>query len=503
LFRTLYSRLSATLLLLFSFIGVLFILLTLFTTRGHLREMNQKLNRALAGHIAAEIPLLRDGRVNEAALHEVFHMLMAVNPGIEVYLLDPQGTILSYSAPPGRVKRTQVSLAPIRRFLEGIEPFPILGDDPRDPERRKVFSVAPIPEKGVPEGYLYVILGGEEYDSVSRMLQASYIAKLTVWAVGGGVLFLLLAGLFLFYRLTYRHRRLAAAVESFQRSGFSNYPEVPDRFDAGKGDEIARLGATFAQMAERIVGQIKELRDADTMRRELVTHVSHDLRTPLTSLQGYLETLSLKEGNLSPAERKEYLDVALRHCRRLSSLVAELFELALLDSPDVTIRVERFALADLVQDVLQKARLPAQEKQIRLSVEIGDDLPFALGDIARIDRVLENLIGNALRHTPRRGEIRIAAARRGELLSVQVTDTGSGIPPERLARLFDPIPGRFGDPGKDGEGTGLGLVIARKILMLHGSDLAVRSAVGSGTTFSFTLGADRPSSGDTDFHPSS
>lgn len=493
MFKTLYGRLSATLLLLFSFIGVLFVLLTLFTTRGHLREMNQKLNRALAGHIAAEIPLLRDGRVNESGLHEVFHMLMAVNPGIEVYLLDPRGTILSYSAPPGKVKRTLVSLAPIRRFLEGTEAFPILGDDPRDPQGRKVFSVAPIPDEGPPEGYLYVILGGEEYDSVSRMLQASYIAKLTVWAVGGGVLFMLLAGLFLFYRLTYRHRRLAAAVESFQRSGFSNYPEVLARFDAGKGDEIARLGATFAQMAERIVRQIKELRDADTMRRELVTHVSHDLRTPLTSLQGYLETLSLKEGSLSAEERKEYLDVALRHSRRLSALVAELFELALLDSPDVTIRVERFSMADLVQDVLQKYRLPAQDKEIRFSVEFGDGLPFALGDIGRIDRVLENLIGNALRHTPQRGEIRIAARRTGERLSVDVADTGTGIPPERLSRLFDPVPGRFGDPGKDGEGAGLGLVIARKILMLHGSDLAVRSEVGAGTTFSFALPIDRPS----------
>jgi signal transduction histidine kinase len=493
-FKTLYGKLSAVLLVLFSGIGVLFVLLTLFTTRGHLQEMNQKLNRPLAGHIAAEIPLIKDGRVNEGAIREIFHMLMAVNPGIEVYLLDKEGSVLSYSAPPGKVIRKRVSLAPLTRFLEGTETFPIPGDDPRDPERRKVFSVAPIPAEGPVEGYLYVILGGEEYDTVSRMLQGSYIAQLGIWAVGGGVLFALLAGLFLFYRLTCRHRKLAMAVESFQRSGFSNYPEILGQFHAGKGDEIERLGATFAQMAERIVRQIRELREADAMRRELVTHVSHDLRTPLTSLQGYLETLLLKEGGLSPAEQKEYLDVALRHCRRLSTLVSELLELAVLDSPDATIRSERFSLGDLVQDVLQKYRLDAERKKIRLSITIGEGIPFAFGDIGLVDRVLENLIGNALRHTPENGEIAIEAERTEAGLSVRVSDTGSGIPPERLSRLFDRVPGRYGEPGREGEGAGLGLVIARRILELHGRNLEVQSLVGSGSTFEFTLPAVRDES---------
>lgn len=489
MFKTLYGKLTAVLLLLFLGIGILFVLLTLFTTRGHLQEMNQKLNRSLAGHIASETPLIKDARVNERAIREIFHMLMAVNPGIEVYLLDKNGAILSYSALPGKVKRTRVSLAPLGEFLKGTKAFPILGDDPRDPRKRKVFSVAPVPPAGPAEGYLYVILGGEEYDTVSRMLQGSYIAQLSIWAVGGGVLFALLAGLFLFYRLTHRHRSLAEAVESFQKSGFSNYPEILDRLNVGIGDEIERLGSTFARMAERIVRQIRDLRDADRMRRELVTHISHDLRTPLTSLQGYLETLSLKEGELTPGAQREYLDVALRHCRRLSTLISELFELATLDSPDVTIRRERFSLGDLVQDVLQKFRLAAEGNKIRLSITIEEGIPLAFGDIGLIDRVLENLIGNALRHTPEDGEIAIEAVRNESGLTVRVSDTGCGIPPERLSRLFDPIPGGNGEPGKNGESAGLGLVIARRILVLHGSDLKVESRMNTGSTFEFTLPA--------------
>lgn len=491
MFRTLYGKLSAVLVLLFFGIGILFVLLTLFTTRVHLQEMTQKLNHSLARHIAAENSLIEGGRVRDGAIREIFHMLMAVHPGIEVYLLDREGRILSYSAPPGKVKLDRVSLAPLQRFLAGKDAFPILGDDPRSPDRRKVFSVAPVPSEGPVEGYLYVILSGEEFETVSRMLQGSYIVRLSTWAAAGGILFALLTGLLLFYRLTWRHRKLARAVEEFQRSGFSDPPGIEGRFDVGKGDEIERLGAAFAEMAERIVRQIRELREADHLRRELVTHVSHDLRTPLTSLQGYLETLSLKSG-LSPEERTEYLRTALGHCRRLSTLVSELFELATLDSPDVVIRKETFSLGDLAQDVLQKFRLEAEEKKIRLAMRVADGIPFAVADIGRIERVLQNLVGNALRHTPEGGEIAIEAEGEGSGLTVRVSDTGSGIPPERLSRLFDPVAERYAGAGTDGEGAGLGLVIARRILELHGSDLKAESAVGSGSTFEFTLPAASP-----------
>ncbi len=487
MFRTLYGKLSAVLLLLFVGIGVLFIVLTLFTTRVHLQEMTQKLNRSLARHIASENPLIRNGRVEEGTAREIFHMLMVVHPGIEVYLLDGEGQILAYSAPPGKVKRKAVSLLPVKKFLNGKASFPILGDDPRNPLGRKVFSVSPVPPDGPPEGYLYVILGGEEYDTVSRMLEGSYIVKLSMWIAGGGVLFALLTGLLLFYRITYRHRRLATAVEAFQRSGFSTPQEFMGRFDAGKGDEIERLGAAFARMAKRIGEQIQELRQADLLRRELVTHVSHDLRTPLTSLQGYLETLTLKEGKLSPREQEEYLRVALGHCRRLSTLVSDLFELSMLDSPDAAIRHEPFSVGDLVQDVLQKFRLAAEEKKIRLAMRIGDGIPFASGDIALVERVLENLVGNALRHTPENGEISIEGTENANRLTIRVSDTGCGIPPERLLHLFEPIPGKRGGSGRNGEGAGLGLAIARRILELHGSGITVQSTVGTGSTFEFTL----------------
>ena len=497
MFKTLYGKLAIVLLGLFCLIGALAIVLTLYTTRLYLQEVNQKLNRALAEHMVSEKILIQAGRVNEGALKEIFHMLMVINPSIEIYLLDADGAILTFSAPPGKVQRQRISLDPLKRFLSGAEALPILGDDPRDINRKKVFSVSAIPLKGPIEGYLYVILGGEEFDSVAQMLEGSYILRLSTWAVAATLLFALLAGLLLFKLLTRRLRTLASAMEAFKRGDFSEQSDFSYRPDvqpwtAQRGDEMDELGATFNQMADRIRQQVEKLEQTDRLRRELVANVSHDLRTPLTSLQGYLETLLLKEGTLSPQEQRKYLEIATAHSEQLGKLIAELFELAKLNSHEMEPHVEPFSLGELVQDVVQKIRLVAEKKQIRLQANFRADLPFVSADIQLIERVLENLIENSIRHTEEGDAITVALIPGNEKIMAQVTDTGCGIPPEDLPYIFD----RFYRVGKRHEarstGAGLGLAIAKRILELHGSSIEAQSTVGVGTTFIFHLPAAKP-----------
>lgn len=120
-------------------IGAVAVVLTLYSTRLYFQEVSQKLNRTLAERMVSEQVLMQEGRVNDAALKDIFHQLMVINPSIELYLLDPQGTILTFSASPGKVKRQRISLDPLNRFLSGGEDFPILGDDPRDLTRKKYF----------------------------------------------------------------------------------------------------------------------------------------------------------------------------------------------------------------------------------------------------------------------------------------------------------------------------------------------------------------------------
>lgn len=498
MFNTLYGKLAAVLFGLFCVIGAVAILLTLYATRLYFQEASQKLNRTLAEHMVSDKALMQEGRVNDEVVKDIFHQLMVINPSIELYLLDPQGTILTFSAPPGKVKRQRISLDPLNRFLSGAEDFPILGDDPRDLTRKKVFSVSPIETLGGSiEGYLYIILGGEEFDSVMQMLEESYILQLSLWTGGAILVCTLLAGLLCLKLLTRKLNSLASAMDTFRRAELSAEPEGLSPSDGlplevRRADEIDQLEMTFVQMADLIRQQVRQLKETDQLRRELVANVSHDLRTPVTSLQGYLETLVLKEGALSSQERRRYLEIATAQSKRLGDLIAELFELTKLNSREMKPRVESFALGELVQDVVQKFRGIVEAKQVTLQAKLGENLPVVSADIGLIERVLENLIENALRYTPQEGRITVILSRMGEKIRTQVTDTGCGIPPSDLPHIFD----RYYQVGKkhqEGEtGAGLGLAIAKRILELHGSAIEVESVVNQGTTFSFHLAVARP-----------
>ena len=158
--KTLHGKLSAVLLGLLCLTGLLFLALSLFTTRLYLWEVNQKLNHRLAADLTAHLAghdLLRPDPATRGRARTEIKELMAINPSVEVYLLDSQGKILTYSAPPAEVKRQQVSLIPLRQFLQRGKTLPILGDDPRDFTRQKIFSAADFSERGN-TGYVYVIL---------------------------------------------------------------------------------------------------------------------------------------------------------------------------------------------------------------------------------------------------------------------------------------------------------------------------------------------------------
>lgn len=484
--NSLYAKLSLVLVLLLASVGVIYTMVTISATRHYLEEVNQNLNRDLAKNLVADRDLVAEGRINETALKEMFHEYMVINPSIEIYLLDQEGKILSYSADPEKVKRKRVSLDPIYAFLSGEAPFPILGDDPRSHERRKSFSVTPVPSSDQTQGYLYVVLRGEQFDSVDALLGESHFLQLGSYAIAGSLAFGLIAGLLVFHLLTRRLRRLTSAMDRFRRSGFADYQAYARQPHSSNGDEIDQLGGSFDHMAKRIVEQIDALKRENALRSEMVAHVSHDLRTPLSALHGYLETLQMKSGELTDAEQKEYLETALRQSERLRRLVAELFELAKLEAPGHKPNVEPFSATDLAQDVVQKFRLRASQQEVDLKVECNGTVPLVRGDVALVERVLENLIDNALNHTPPEGRIRVPIAASAEKVEFAVSDSGEGIPEEAQGRIFD----RFYQVRNEHRGsghTGLGLSIAKRIVDLHQGELNVESSPGKGTTFRFAL----------------
>lgn len=315
--------------------------------------------------------------------------------------------------------------------------------------------------------------------------RGAYVSHLALWVVAAGLGFVLVAGLLIFNLLTRRLRTLTEAVEQFQKSGFQGEIAIPGTKSPFGEDEIDRLCAVFTQMERRIQQQMQALRDADTARRELVANVSHDLRTPLSSLRGYVETLLMKEEQLSPEERRRYLNTALRQSEHLSHLVTDLFDLAKLEARP-QLHLEPFRICELVYDVTEKYKLIAQERGVTLEVT-QDHNVLVEGDIGLMERVLTNLLENAIRHTPAGGKVTLSLIEQGDLATIQVTDTGQGIPPEDLPHIFDRFYRVEKNRPKDPGSTGLGLAISKLVLELHQTCIKVSSKLGLGTTFTFAL----------------
>ncbi|MGH7965490.1 MAG: ATP-binding protein [Candidatus Binatia bacterium] len=487
MFRTLYSKLVLVLLGFGAMTAVVSIAVLRFSHETYHLEANQNLNRELALRLVSEIVLSNENPVSQAAVQSVFDRLTLINPDIDVYLLDEAGRVLASSGRSGRVERNKVDLLPVQRFLDDSGELPILGDDPSDQVRKQIFSVAPISIGGHPGGYLYLILRGQHHDSNAAQLKRSYALREGMGVVAAGVLLAGLVSALIISLLTRRLKRLVAVMGKFRQGGFAEQPSPHADPAPGPADEIDHLSITFNEMEDRILTQMQELKQTDAMRRELLVNISHDLRTPLTSLRGHLEILQSKENNLTPEEKGEYLEIAEKESARLSKLVSKLFELAKLDASQAPFYPEPFVLFELVQDIAQKFELAAANKQVTLKTDFPEHLPLVVGDIGLIERALENLIENALRYTPEGGRVTIKLIPGEGHVAVQVSDSGRGIAPEDLPKIFDRFyRGEKSRPASS-ESAGLGLAIVKRILELHHSSIQVESSPGVGTVFTFTL----------------
>ena len=482
-FASLYWRLSATFLLILGVLAVVYVYITAFTADMYFQEATQRLNSMVAPYIAREIHPFAGGKIDTGALKRMFDAAMVLNPSVEVYLLDSLGNVIAYSAPDSLIRRRSVALSPVQTFLNDRGTSFVLGDDPRSATGQKSFSVAAIGNDHSTQGYLYVILGGEEFDSVTRFLLGSYILRLgvrtmTLTLIGAAVI-----GLIAFRLITRSLGKTISAVRRFQNGDHSA------RVEPGSSLEVRELGDAFNDMADKIVAHIKEIRTMDDLRRDLVANVSHDLRTPLVSIHGYVETILMKDKSLSPDDREKYLRTVLQGTERLKKLVEELFELSKLEAKQTAPSLERFSLAELVQDVVQKQQILAEQEHVRIQTDTPRDLPFVVADIALIERVFQNLLENAIKFSADGGTITVTLAPDARGVSVRVADTGFGIPAEELPHIFERYHRGLGSATIDRKGAGLGLAIVKRILEIHGVAIEVSSKLNEGTAFFFQLPA--------------
>jgi len=477
LFDQLYVRLALALVALFGLVGVAFALILSNFESMYQEELMQRANAELAQTLAREHHTI-SGVLDAHAFADVLSYVKRINPSVDVYLLDAQGNVQAHSDPQDTLARPQVDVGPLRMFISRVRSMPLHGTDPRDANRSTIFSAAPIGSADDPMGYVYVVLG--QSDSVHQAMASSrgYVVPLILGALVASLLFALLAALVLFRVLTARLRRLTTAAEAFRANGFTAPPQLPPAPRAQ--DEIARLAIVFGEIGDRMVAQLKQLRSIDEGRRTAVLNASHDLRTPLAALRGYLQTLLMKRDQLPEAQQHHYLEVANRHAERLARLVEQMFELAKLDAPETEPKRETFSLAELVSDIGQKYRLSAESRGVTLEVVTDPSAPMVLADIAMVERLIENLVENALKFTPAGGSVILKALGFADGAVLTVADTGCGIAAEDLPHVFERFY-RAAQPGRDGS-AGLGLAIVKRVADLHDAALSIRSAVGMGTT---------------------
>lgn len=480
--QTLLWRLSGALLIILVLLGLAYVSITTYSLSKYHQETTQRLNAGVAQSMLLEVQPFVNGEVNEEAVGKIMHSMMAVNPSIEVYLLNTQGEVLKYVVLDKKVRLKSVDINPVKEFIAAGGEGYILGDDPRTPGAQTIFSASEVRnEAGQLEGYVYMVLASEQYESVAGALSGSYFMKLgtqtfiitLIAAFGLGILLIVL--------LTRNLRRVVVAVKEFEKGNY--HARIPVKQDG----ELADLANTFNHMADTILKNIEELKEVDALRRELIANVSHDLRSPLSVIHGYIETLMIKNDTLSDEERVQYLQIVLKSSERLNKLVADLFELSKLEADQVKVQYEKFNIHDLLDDTARQYQLAAKSRKVTLKSSFSGEA-MVNADLVLMHRAIQNLVDNALKYTPENGEVEISAKANNGNVEVWVSNSGDGIPKEQLEHIFDRYYMLPKDKSKS-EGSGLGLAIVKKIMDIHQFGIKVQSVKNGRTTFSFALPA--------------
>ncbi|WP_273566765.1 sensor histidine kinase [Maribacter halichondriae] len=483
----LVKKLWAAFIILVFLMGASYMLITSYFANKHHQETAQRLDADVANHVIAEkfqnaSPFLEDGSVNKELFGDLMHDMMAVNQGIEVYLLDNNGAIL-YSVvldPNDKDATKSVSLEPINAFIENKGETFVLGDDPRNPEEQKIFSAAPYSVDGH-NGFVYIILAGKKFQEVSKTLMGQYFAKLGLGATLLTTLFSALIGLLAIWFLTKNLRLITGTVRKFQEGDLDVRIENPEKSDIGV------FAQSFNEMADTIVGNMDKMKSVDSLRRELIANVSHDLRTPLAILKGYVETLQMKKDTLSESEKEEYLQITHDNIDKLSKLIDQLFEYSKLEAEQVTPVKEPFSITELSHDLVAKFKVLADKKQIELQMENPKENSMVFADVSLVECALQNLIENAIKYTQPKGKVTLSIRRKDKNVEINITDTGTGIPVNEQPFIFD----RYKQVNKSTkkQGYGLGLAIVKKIMELHDTTITVLSKPKEGSSFIFNLPA--------------
>jgi two-component system OmpR family sensor kinase len=278
-------------------------------------------------------------------------------------------------------------------------------------------------------------------------------------------------------------RRLSALEDAAHRLGEG---DLGARAPQSGGDEIARVAAAFNRMASELEARDAALRTSDALRRQMMADVSHELKTPLTAMRGYIETLRMPEVALDAERRERYFETIDRETRRLERIVKDLLDLARYEHGGVVLQRRVFDIGRLFENVAGRHERDAHTKAVAIRIHVDPRADQVVADPDRIEQAIENLVANALRHTPSGGTVTLSATQADGVATLSVSDSGGGIAPEHLPHVFERFYKVDASRAAESTGSGLGLSITKAIIERHGGTINVTSRPGQ-TTFTILL----------------
>jgi signal transduction histidine kinase len=427
--------------------------------------------------------------------------LVLFEPDTQLYLLDAQGTVLSSTGntqlPPG----FKVRLAPVQEAAGKPDMPYVMGDDPERMDAGAIIAArvvrrALIRNDEPVAGYLYLVCHKPVLPEGRLQVLGSSIAKPALVAILGVVLLATALTMWIVATVTRPLRQLTQAVASISQGGLDDGArDAPERhLPPRTPDEFGQLTGAFAMMLDTVRRQWTALRRLDHFRREGVSNLSHDLRSPLTATTACLETLEGRwQGDAARTDDRALVEMALRNTRNAARLVQSLGDLALLDEPTFRLRSELLDVGELLDDIAvrfgQRAASQGVQLQAQHPAEPNARPPVVALDIELFERAIANLVDNALKFCRAGDSVSLSARMRGDRVEVCVADTGPGIPEADVPHLFD----RFYQarqsvaPSTGAGGKGLGLAIVKRIAELHAGEVRVDSTPGQGTRVTLVL----------------
>ena len=430
--------------------------------------------------------------------------LLLYEPDSQLYLLGADGTVLASTGQVRLAPGFRVALAPVQQAARAAavrdrRAAYVMGDDPEFMDadavvaaralRRAVIRPSRAGEGAA--GYLYLVCRKPGLPAGRLQLVGTSLASPALVPVVAVILLISALAAWIIVTVTRPLRVLSDEVASAARAGFTSAATVAAPAALAADDEFSRLRGGFHALLATLRMQWDELRRLDTFRRESISNLSHDLRSPLTATVACLETLQSRwQAGPASGEDQRLLGVALRNTRNAAGMVRSLGDLALLDEPEFKLHLTRIDVGEVLDDIALRFAERAAQQRVGLSFEQrGSSAPVAEVDIELFERAVANLLDNALKFTPAGKAIALAAERHEQGVRVTVADEGSGIPAADLPHLFDRLYQSRDSvaPATSDEGKGLGLAIVKRIAELHRGHVWVRSEPGLGTTVTLEL----------------